>query len=567
MHLRSLGEVLTLTWILSFANTAASQALGLPDPSPELRRQEQRQEQLRRDLEQKTDVWLDDVPIATSTLLPQEQTCRTITAVAFEGPDSLQSVLQNALAGTNGADSPVGRCVGVKGISVLADRARNALIARGFITSRIEAPVQNLNDGRLLLRVVIGRANSVEKMGDGLSDWQLAPIEIGGPLQLRDIEQSLENLRRNPSVQADFQLRPGAQADTSDIVLDYAQNRPLRVNFGVDDSGSTTTGKLLGQATLSWDNPLGLSDLMYFSSGHDVGGRDAGLRGSDSQTLHYSVPWGYWLAGITVSQSDYRQTIEGAFQSYLYSGQTQSQEVQLSKVVQRDANGKTTLQIKGFSKRSLNFIDDTEVLVQRRQTAGWEASLQHQQRFGNMSGDVNLSFKQGTGAFGAMPAPEEPFGEGTSLMQIGAVVINLQWPLPLPGTLTATHHLRVQLNKTPLVPQDRMCLGGRYSVRGFDGIQSLCGDRGYLTRNELNWTLNEHSSAYIALDGGQVGGRSTHDLPSKFLSGYAIGIRGQGRIGNDVLLNLDAFVGQPLSKPEFFNTASTTAGFSLSLVY
>jgi hemolysin activation/secretion protein len=435
MHLRFFDRFFTLVFASLCCGATVAQTIGLPDPSPEVRRQQQRQEQLRRDLERKPDVPLGDMPIEASTILPQEQPCRSITAVVFEDSDGLQPALPNGLAGTEGADSPLGRCVGVKGIAVLIDRARNALIAQGYITSRIEVPAQDLNDGRLLLRVVIGRVATIAKGGDELSAWQLAPIEIDAPLQLRDIEQTLENLRRNPSVQADVQLRPGVQADTSDIVLDYTQRRPLRLNFTLDDSGSSTTGKLLGQATLSWDNPMGLSDLIYLSSSRDLGDREAGPRGNDSQTLHYSVPWGYWLWAFTASQSEYRQTIAGAFQSYLYSGQTQSQDMQLSRVVHRDTNSKTILQIKAFTKRSLNFIEDTEVIVQRRQTAGWEASMHHQQRFGELSGDINLSFKQGTGALGALPAPEEAFGEGTSQMQVGTVVLNMQWPLPLPARL------------------------------------------------------------------------------------------------------------------------------------
>jgi hemolysin activation/secretion protein len=567
MRVRFIGRILTLVVSFAYFCHTLAQTSGLPDPSPEVRRQEQRQEQLRRELEIRPDVQLGEMPTASLALLPQEQPCRFISAVVFEGSDNLQAALQNALSGSDGADSPFGQCIGVQGIAVLVERTRNALIAQGYITSRVEVPTQDLSAGSLLLRVVIGRIATIVKGGDELSAWQLEPIRSDAALQLRDIEQSLENLRRISSAQADIQLRPGAQADTSDLVLEYAQRRPLRLNFALDDSGSTTTGKLLGSSTLSWDSPLGLSDLAYISTSHDAGDRDAGPRGNASQTLHYSVPWGYWLWSLTVNQSEYRQTIAGAFQSYLYSGQTQSQDMQLSRVVHRDTHSKTILQIKGFTKRSLNFIDDTEVLVQRRQTAGWEASMQHQQRVGEMSGDINLSFKQGTGALGALPAPEEAFGEGTSQMQIGTVVLNMQWPLPLPARLQATHHLRLQLNNTPLVPQDRLCLGGRYSVRGFDGIQTLCGDRGYVTRNELNWTVNEHISTYIALDGGEVGGRSAQELPDRFLSGYAIGLRGQSRVANDLAISFDAFASQPLSKPEFLSTASTTAGFNLSLSF
>ena len=294
------------------------------------------------------------------------------------------------MAGKGGTDSPLGRCLGVQGIALLIDRARNALIAQGYITSRIEAPPQDLTQGKLLLRVLVGQVAHIDPGQSGRDAEHLAPLASERALNLRDIEQSLENLRRNPSAQADFQLRPGAEVDTTDIALSYTLSRPIRLNLSLDDSGSTSTGKLMAQATVSWDSPLGLSDLAYLSLGQDAGRRQAGPRGNDSQTLHYSLPWGYWLWSVTASRSDYHQTIAGAFQSYLYSGQTQSQDLQLSRVVHRDSDSKTSLQLKGFNRRSRNFIDDTEVQVQRRQTAGWEASLQHAQRLGKLSGDLQV---------------------------------------------------------------------------------------------------------------------------------------------------------------------------------
>lgn len=552
---------------LNCARAALAQANGLPDPTPEIRRQELRQEQLRREQEVKPSVTLLAEPKAQPTRLPQETPCREITEVAFEGLAELDAVLQAALAGDGLSDGPLGQCIGVQGIGVLVDRARNALIAQGYVTSRVEAPPQDLSSGRLLLRVVMGRIAAIDK-GAGLP-WirHTAPLASDNALNLRDIEQSLENLRRNPSVQAEFQLRPGAQADATDIVLDYQRSRPLRLSFGVDDSGTTATGKLIAQGTVSWDSPLGLSDLAYLSANQDAGHRQSGPRGNDGQTLHYSVPWGYWLWSMTASRSNYRQTIAGPFQSYLYSGQTQGRDLQLSRVVHRDANSKTSLQVKGFSRRSSNFIDDTEVQVQRRSTAGWEAGLQHSHFFGQLSGDLQLSYKRGTGAWGSQPAPEELFGEGNSRMQVGTAVLNVQWPVSASPRVTATHQLRLQVNRTPLVPQDRLCLGGRYSVRGFDGLQSLCGDRGYLWRNDLIWALNEQLSPYAGLDLGRVGGRSAQDLPDPFLAGYVLGLRGQYRLANGLHMSLDVFAGRPFAKPTFLTTASTSTGMSLSLSF
>ena len=417
------------------------------------------------------------------------------------------------------------------------------------------------------MKVIVGRIAEIDK-GAG-ANWvrHTAPVFTHEALNLRDIEQSLENLRRNPSVQADFQLRPGEQVDTSNIVLDYSRQRPLRGYFSLDDSGSSATGKFMAQGTLSWDSPLGLSDMAYLSTSRDVAQRQDGPRGNDSQTIHYSVPWGYWLLGATLSRSHYRQTIAGAFQSYLYSGQTQSRELQLGRVIHRDANSKTSAQIKGFSRESNNFIDDTEVEVQRRSSAGWEASVLHARYWGQVNGDLQLSYKRGTGAWGAMAAPEERFGEGSSRMQVATAVSNLQWPVADVYRLTAAHYLKLQVNRTPLVPQDRMCLGGRFTVRGFDGRQNLCGDRGFLFRNDLIHAFNGSTSAYIGLDYGRVGGRSAQDLPEHSMSGYVLGLRGQHRLLQGAQIQFEAFVGQHMAKPSFIQNASTNSGMSLSLSF
>ncbi|WP_350297135.1 ShlB/FhaC/HecB family hemolysin secretion/activation protein [Limnohabitans sp. Rim8] len=552
---------------LSCIGTVRAQSSAFPDPTPEIRRQELRQEQLRREQESMPSVRLSAQAPPTAQPLPHEETCRKINEVVFEGLPALDAQLAASLAGVGRDDSPLGRCVGVQGIAVLADRARNTLIANGYITSRIEAPAQDLSTGRLLLNVIVGRVAVIDK-GTGAA-WvrHTAPLFTNEALNLRDIEQSLENLRRNPSVQADLQLRPGEQIDTSDVVLDYNRQRPLRGYFSLDDSGSSATGKLMAQATLSWDSPLGLSDLAYLSTSRDVAHRQDGPRGNDSQTLHYSVPWGYWLMGATLSRSNYRQTIAGAFQSYLYSGQTQSRELQLGRVIHRDANSKTSVQVKGFSRQSNNFIDDTEVEVQKRSTAGWEASVLHARYWGQVNGDLQLSYKRGTGAWGAMAAPEELFGEGSSRMQVGTAVANLQWPVADGNRLTAVHYLKLQVNRTPLVPQDRMCLGGRYTVRGFDGRQNLCGDRGLLLRNDLIHALNGPTSAYIGLDYGRVGGRSAQDLPERSMSGYVLGLRGQHRLDHGAQIQFEAFVGRHMAKPTFIPNASTNTGMSLSLSF
>jgi len=118
---------------------------------------------------------------------------------------------------------------------------------------------------------------------------------------------------------------------------------------------------------------------------------------------------------------------------------------------------------------------------------------------------------------------------------------------------------RGQWNKTPLVPQDRFAIGGRYSVRGFDGEVSLTGERGWLLRNEMGLVLGGGQMAYVGLDHGHVYGPSTAYQLGDRLTGMAFGLRGGWRA-----LSWDGFVGVPLSRPEGFPTAYTTLGMSLN---
>ncbi|CAL60679.1 putative activation secretion protein (part 2) [Herminiimonas arsenicoxydans] len=122
---------------------------------------------------------------------------------------------------------------------------------------------------------------------------------------------------------------------------------------------------------------------------------------------------------------------------------------------------------------------------------------------------------------------------------------------------------RGQWNDTPLVPQDRFAIGGRYSVRGFDGDMMLSADRGWTLRNDLGLVLGASGQElYLALDYGEVGGQSSHYLIGTRLAGMAIGLRGNVLGGA-----YDIFVGQPLKKPDGFRTANTTAGFNLNWSY
>ena len=531
------------------------------------RRAQERDAQLREQQAPIPDV-LPGPAVGTAKTLPTgESPCFTIYHLEIKGDSAVRfGWVLDHLSGPQENDSPMGKCLGALGVGVLLERAQNALVAKGYVTSRILAQAQDLSTGQLLLTIVPGRIRAVrlelENEGTRTSLASALPARAGDILNLRDIEQALENFKRVPGADADIQITPADQPDQSDLVIRYRGGPPLRLSLSADDSGSKSTGRYQGSATLSWDNPLGLNDTFYLTQTHDLGGGDPGVRGAQGYTVHYGLPWGYWTLGLTTGENRYNQTITGVATPYVYSGTSGNTDFKLSRLVYRDAVRKSTLWLKGFERQSNNFIDDTEVQVQRRAVGGWEFGAAHKQFVGTATIEANLAHKRGTGDFGGIDAPEESTGDGTAKFRLWSADLRASFPFKWGAhALRYQSNLRLQGNETPLTTQDRFSIGGRYTVRGFDGESNLSGDSGWLLRQDLGWMSGESGhELYVGIDAGEVSGHSTESLPGKTLTGAVIGLRGSLK-----KLQYDLFVGAPLDKPGSVRTGETAAGLSLYL--
>jgi hemolysin activation/secretion protein len=557
--------------------TLAQQSPTTPQPFVEQQRQQERERALREQNERTVDQRPQVAPPPPTQRIPEsESPCFRIDGVLLVGEQS--ETFQWAVAdlsGPEGNDSPVGRCLGTAGVNVVLARAQQAVIARGFVTTRVLAAPQDLSAGTLTLSLVPGRIAAIRTTPDSSSALlgnsallaTAIPARPGDLLNLRDIEQGLENLKRAPTAEADIQIEPStapsAKPGDSDLVVKYVQSRTWRIALSLDDSGTEATGRYQSGTTLSLDNPFGLNDLFYVSANHNINNHvfSDPAKGTEGQTVHYSLPYGYWLLGFTASNSQYHQSVAGLNQDYVYAGKSNNAEVKLSRLLYRDQSRKTTVAVKGWRRESRNFVDDTEVEVQHRVVGGWEFSLNHKEFIGEATLEGTLAYKRGTGGFGARAAPEEEFGEGTSRLKLYTADVTLNAPFKVgEQKLRYSGLIRAQWNRTPLTPQDRFAIGGRYTVRGFDGETSLLGERGWLIRNDIGWAMGQSGAElYAGMDYGHVGGRSTIDLLGRSLAGAVIGVRGQWS-----KLSYDFFVGAPISKPEGYRTAKVTLGFNLN---
>lgn len=471
-------------------------------------------------------------------------------------------------------------CLSAVHIERITTQLQNDLVGKGFITSRVLIPEQNLSNGKLKLVFAIGKVgelqvnqnNHIQTHSNRARLINAFPTDASKVLSLRDLEQGLENLRRVPTVSAEMDIKPSKVINHSDVVVNWQQKKyPFRLNISIDDSGSQSTGKYLGTGSISWDNPLRLNDIFYasYTSNLQPGEKrtDASGRTDKGKTynyaVNYSIPFGYWLLDVGGSHYHYDQVVAGVNRNHHYTGDSTQGSLNLSRVLYRDDKHKITAKAGLWRKTNKSFINDTEVEVQRRRTGGWKASISQRSYFSKGTLSSTLGYKRGTRAFGGIAAPEELFNEGTAKMKIWTADIGWQMPFQLGGqsfSLDSSFH--GQWNKSLLTSQDRIAIGGRYSVRGFNGSKTLSGERGWYLRNNIAWKYKDNHQIYVGLDTGRVSGVSAKQLLGQSLSGAVIGGKGQfKKLGS---WYYDVFVGTPIYQPTGFNADSTVFGFNFS---
>ena len=593
LPLSYLPNIRFLSWCcLSAGIIAPATLLAAPNPA-EIRiqqdiQQRQREEQLRQTMQPESDVRLHqkNTGETVNQLMGDDssQPCFAINEVVLEGEHHtrFQFALKRALRETG---FKAGKCLHAGDINQIMSLAQNALIGRGYTTTRILAAPQDLNSGKLQLTLMPGylrsiridRSNDDQTHAGRIAAFQNKfPTRSNDLLNLRDLEQGLENLKRLPTAEADLQIVPvEGEPNQSDVVVQWRQRLlPYRVSVGMDNSGSEATGKYQGNITFSADNPFGLSDMFYVNYGRSIGNvpdetdSSGSLKkgGTHNYALHYSVPFGKWTWAFNHSGYRYHQAVAGLSAAYDYNGKSYNTDLGFNRLIYRDAKRKTHVGAKLWTRETQSYIDDAEITVQRRRTAGWLAELSHKEYIGRSTADFKLKYKRGTGMKDALRAPEEAFGEGTSRMKIWTASADVNTPFQIGKQLFAYDtSVHAQWNKTPLTSQDKLAIGGHHTVRGFDGEMSLSAERGWYWRNDLSWQFKPGHQLYLGADVGHVSGQSAKWLLGQTLAGTAIGIRGQIRLGGN--LHYDIFTGRALKKPESFQSRKWASGFQVGYTF
>jgi hemolysin activation/secretion protein len=459
-----------------------------------------------------------------------------------------------------------GQCVGKQGIDVLIKGLSQAILARGYVTTRVLVPEQDLSTGTLKLSLIPGMIRYVRFADEKLrGTWKTAfPTRDGEVLNLRDLEQGLEQMKRVSSQDVSMQIVPGELPGESDVVLDVKRGKPWTVVASVDNAGTRATGKLQGNLSLGIDNPLGLNDVFNVGVSQDLEFGDKRL-GSHGWNGFYSIPWGYWTATLSAYTNTYYQQIAGVNQTFIASGNSKTVDFKLARVLSRSQNDVFGAYVRLSRRFGQSFIEDTEISQQRRNNTMIELGLTDRHYFGGAQFDGSLAYRQGVGGLGAQDDAFAAGGGPTYRFKMAVLDANLSAPFAIgkqPFRYVGTFH--GQYTGNTLYYIDDLTIGSRYTVRGFDGETMLAAARGFYWRNELQAPIGQTGQAvYAGLDYGRVWGPQPVALVGTQLAGAVIGVKGSvgTRFG---AYAYDLFAGTPVYKPSGFETARVTVGFQIT---
>ena len=506
-----------------------------------------------------------------SNIILNEEPCFIINEILLigEGSDKFKQYFKKASKNVN---FKKGSCLGKNSINTIYSAFYNEILKAGLITTAINLPSQNLKSKTLKFEIIPGKIDTIN-INDKNSTKNRASIftsfginKKGDILNLRDIEQALEILQNSSNGNVSFELLPSNKENYSDIKITKEEKLPLNLSLSFDNLGSRATGKYQGGVNLNALNLMGFNEIWYSSYSKNIFKADKQSVENDTKrgktdNIYYgiTIPYKRFSLDFNEYRYNYDQAIPGAFGVYKYSGKSKRRNLTLNYLYHREHISKNSIFFRLWEKENKNYIEDYELDNQRKKTAGYEIGLSSQIFIENGHIVFGTTYKKGTGARGALKAPEEDYGEGTNRFEIISVDFNFN-KSSLNVPLTYDFKFHGMWNNRPLTIQERLNIGGYYTVRGFDGEMSLVGNRGYYIRNTLEYEFLNSHKIYTAFDFGKVSGKGSKYLRENTLVGYGVGLKGYFKRK----LQYDIFLGFPLNKPEFFKTDKNVLNFNLT---
>ncbi|MBD2785082.1 ShlB/FhaC/HecB family hemolysin secretion/activation protein [Xenorhabdus sp. DI] len=488
-----------------------------------------------------------------------ELSCQTITNISIENADHFPKSKQEALIKQN-----ISNCMTSEDIYSLVDEVSTFYMEKGYITSRAflrQKDVPNIYKGNLIITVVEGKIDKIIINNEEPLTLKMAfPNMKEKVLNLRDIEQGLEQLNRLLSYQVKIDIRPSDKAGYSDIVLEKISSElPIGLDLVLDNSGKKSKGRDQINISLQLDNVLNLADSWTF-----YGNKDLDFRGNHKTwyiSSGVSIPYGYWLFNYQFSKNESYQDIPmDYFETLRYIGKGQSHSISANRTLYRDGKQKLGLNMSFTSRQTENIIGDFKLSSGATLSTLYVGFNYDSALLGGYF-RFNPAITKGLSTLGA--TKDDNF-KNTPKSKFHKFSGSLSYYKPLTKGIYYFTSAYGQYSLKNLYSSERLSIGGLYSVRGFKE-QYITGNSGGYWRNELNWKLvNIPKLGEISLNGsldiGWLKEEAAKSSEGGNLTGTSLGLTLNNNISNHSIT-----IGKPLIYPKYLKPDDLVIYWSTSI--
>lgn len=501
-----------------------------PVPGQEVLRQQQQQqrdlqqlqlEQRKRQLERGAFGPTPATPAIPESINPDER-CWPLSGTRIGGvtlidKDKLNARIKPLLA----------PCMGVGQINHLLATITALYVEKGYIASRPYLSSAPAAGQSLDILVDEGYIESIE-----LADQSL-PVSLGGafpgmlgkPLNLRDLEQGLDQLNRLRSLDLTADIAPGSQPGASKIILRSRTSGQSRwaLGAGFDNLGSASTGRDRDTLSLTLDSPLELNDLLSLSASDTL---NQGDRYSRNASLYYAIPYGYWTFSTFASHAEYRAPFKLSTLTFHSTGITDQLSLRADRVLWRDQSHQLSANLQLAHKDVDSYLEKVRLGIQSPTLTVAEAGL-NLFWLDRAVWNLDVNYAQGLSGFGAdddadrqvknLPKAQfRKYRAGLSQWRNGQLGAQAwQWQ----------SQLNVQYSPDPLPAIEQLLGTDDSAVRGYR-VSSASGASGAIWRNTLRLPLRTdlpvQLTPRVGLDHGWI--KADHGASGQRLSGASIGL-------------------------------------------
>ncbi len=365
-----------------------------------------------------------------------------------------------------------GRAVTAEELDVLRNRLSLAYFDAGFVNSGVVLPDQPVDDGVIRFQEVTGNITTINLEGnDALRDhWWLRRLEraTDGAFQINRLQDTLQVMEQEPLVQRiEASLRPGLEPGEGILDVRVTETTPWRLDVGVDNHRSPSLGGEQATIRLAHLSVTGNGDRLELYGNYADGLGDGGI--------DYTLPLGAAPTAVRAYFSGgFADIVEAPFDIVDIQSETRTLGLEVSHPVWRTP-GSSLFGFLGVEARH------SESTLLDRPFSFSLGEIEGEADTSVLRGGVNFAFRderqalalQLTMRFGTdwyEAAVEERVPPGLNgpdtdfivFQGQGQYIRRLDW-------LESELHVRAaaQLANDPLLPVEKMPIGGAWSVRGY----------------------------------------------------------------------------------------------------